>query len=121
MKLSIAVYEPADGLLAHTIYTQTDIHAPFGGVVPELASRDHVRKLIPLIDQVLGTAGISVRELDGVAYTKGPGLVGALMAGAMLGRALGFCIGLCPLLVYIIWKGICWRRFLRLRPRRIHF
>jgi N6-L-threonylcarbamoyladenine synthase len=88
----IAVYEPAGGLLAHTIYTQTDIHAPFGGVVPELASRDHVRKLIPLIDQVLGTAGISVRELDGVAYTKGPGLVGALMAGAMLGRALGFAL-----------------------------
>src|SRR3990167_4064636 len=90
----IAVYDDERGLLAHTIYTQTLIHAPFGGVVPELASRDHVRKLIPLIDQVLGDADMHVRDIDGVAYTKGPGLVGALMSGAMLGRALGFALGL---------------------------
>jgi N6-L-threonylcarbamoyladenine synthase len=89
----IAVYDAASGLLGHTIYTQTEIHAPFGGVVPELASRDHVRKLIPLLDQVLGRIGLHVRDIDGVAYTRGPGLVGALMAGAMLGRSLGFALG----------------------------
>jgi len=88
----IAVYAAAAGLLAHTVYTQTDIHAVFGGVVPELASRDHVRKIIPLLDQVLKEAGMSPANIDGVAYTKGPGLVGALMAGAMLGRTLGFAL-----------------------------
>src|SRR3990167_3140048 len=90
---SIAVYDAARGLLAHTIYTQADIHAPFGGVVPELASRDHVRKLLPMLKQVLGDADLELRDLDGIAYTKGPGLVGALMAGAMLGRTLGFALG----------------------------
>jgi N6-L-threonylcarbamoyladenine synthase len=90
----IAVYDATQGLLAHTIYTQTDIHAPFGGVVPELASRDHMRKLLPLITQVLNEAGIGTDSLDGIAYTKGPGLVGALMAGAMLGRSLGFALNL---------------------------
>lgn len=89
----IAVYDDKQGLLAHTIYTQTEIHAPFGGVVPELASRDHVRKMIPLLDQVLAEAKLTIRDINGVAYTKGPGLVGALMAGAMLGRALGFALG----------------------------
>lgn len=89
----IAVYDAAQGLLAHTIYTQTDIHAPFGGVVPELASRDHVRKIIPLLDGVLSQAGLKINEIDGVAYTRGPGLVGALMAGAVLGRTLGFALG----------------------------
>jgi N6-L-threonylcarbamoyladenine synthase len=89
----IAVYCAAEGLLAHTIYTQTEVHAPFGGVVPELASRDHIRKLIPLLDQVLAEASLTVRDINGVAYTKGPGLVGALMTGAMMGRALGFALG----------------------------
>lgn len=89
----VAVYDSERGLLAHTVYTQTDIHAPFGGVVPELASRDHVRKTIPLIKQVLAQAGVTGNELDGVAYTKGPGLVGALMVGAVLGRTLGFAWG----------------------------
>ena len=89
----IAVYDSVRGLVAHTIYTQTDVHAPFGGVVPELASRDHVLKLLPLISKVLDEAGITTKELDGVVYTKGPGLVGALMAGAMLGRSLGFALG----------------------------
>ncbi len=89
----IAVYDDTLGLLAHTTYTQLDIHAPFGGVVPELASRDHVRKLIPLISEVLTKAGLTTQSIDGIAYTKGPGLVGALMAGAILGRSLGFALG----------------------------
>lgn len=86
----IAVYDSDHGLLAHTIYSQTDIHAKWGGVVPELASRDHVRKALPLIAEVLEKANLSGKDLDGIAYTKGPGLVGALLVGAMLGRTLGF-------------------------------
>lgn len=89
----IAVYDSVQGLLAHTIYSQTDIHAEWGGVVPELASRDHIRKAIPLIEEVLRDANLTGKDVDGVAYTKGPGLVGALMVGAMLGRTLGFAWG----------------------------
>lgn len=89
----IAIYDSSLGLLAHTIHSQTDIHAQFGGVVPELASRDHVRKALPLIDSVLTQAKLNGSEIDGVAYTKGPGLAGALLIGAMLGRTLGFAWG----------------------------
>lgn len=85
----IAIYDSERGLLAHTIYSQTDIHAEFGGVVPELASRDHVRKIIPLIEDVLAKANLTGKDIQGVAYTKGPGLVGALLVGAMVGRTLG--------------------------------
>jgi N6-L-threonylcarbamoyladenine synthase len=90
----IAIYDSEQGLLAHTIYSQTDIHAAWGGVVPELASRDHARKALPLIAEVLAQANLSPKDLDGVAYTKGPGLVGALLVGAMLGRSLAFTWGL---------------------------
>lgn len=86
----IAVYDSNRGLLMHTIYSQTEIHAEFGGVVPELASRDHVRKVIPLIEEVLNKANLKSADIDGIAYTKGPGLVGALLVGAMIGRTLGF-------------------------------
>ncbi len=86
----IAIYDSERGLIAHTIYSQTDIHAKWGGVVPELASRDHVRKAVPLIEEVLKNAGLERKDIDGVAYTKGPGLVGALLIGAMLGRTLAF-------------------------------
>lgn len=89
----IAIYDSDRGLLAHIIYSQTDIHAAFGGVVPELASRDHVRKAIPLINEVIHKAHLTSQDIDGVAYTKGPGLVGALLIGAMLGRTLGFAWG----------------------------
>lgn len=86
----IAIYDSERGLLAHEIYTQTDIHAKFGGVVPELASRDHLRKVIPLTEAVLQQANLTAEDIGGVAYTKGPGLVGALLIGAMIGRTLGF-------------------------------
>ncbi|MBX3708200.1 MAG: tRNA (adenosine(37)-N6)-threonylcarbamoyltransferase complex transferase subunit TsaD [Gammaproteobacteria bacterium] len=89
----IAIYDSDCGLLAHTTYSQTEIHSAWGGVVPELASRDHVRKAVPLIEAVLEKAAIQRNEIDGVAYTKGPGLVGALLVGAMLGRTLGFAWG----------------------------
>lgn len=86
----VAVYDTAAGLRAHAVYSQIALHAEYGGVVPELASRDHVRKLLPLIRQTLDEAGIALRELDGVAYTAGPGLVGALLVGAAAARSLAW-------------------------------
>ena len=84
---------PGRGLLAHTLYSQIKLHADYGGVVPELASRDHVRKLLPLIHRALADAGLTVKDLGGVAYTAGPGLVGALLVGACAGRALAWGLG----------------------------
>ena len=87
----VAVYDSEAGLLAHQLHSQAALHAEYGGVVPELASRDHVRKLIPLLHQVLGDAGLDRRgAIDGIAYTAGPGLVGALLVGAAVGRSLAF-------------------------------
>ena len=88
----VAVYDTASGLRAHALYSQIALHAQYGGVVPELASRDHVRKLLPLIRQTLAEAGLTVDELDGVAYTAGPGLVGALLVGAGVARALAWAL-----------------------------
>ena len=89
----VALYDTERGLLADALYSQIDIHAEYGGVVPELASRDHVRKTLPLIDQVLSEGGIARGNIDGVAYTAGPGLVGALMVGATMGRAIATGLG----------------------------
>ncbi len=86
----IALYDHQQGLLAHALYSQVALHAEFGGVVPELASRDHVRKTLPLVAEVLGQAGVSPADIDGVAYTAGPGLMGALLVGAAIGRSLAF-------------------------------
>ena len=88
----VAVFDVARGLLAHTLYSQIRMHADYGGVVPELASRDHVRKLLPLIRETLGQAGMTTRDLGGVAYTAGPGLVGALLVGASCARALAWAL-----------------------------
>ncbi|MEJ8569516.1 tRNA (adenosine(37)-N6)-threonylcarbamoyltransferase complex transferase subunit TsaD [Elongatibacter sediminis] len=84
----IAIYDGERGLLAHALHSQVDLHAAYGGVVPEIASRDHVRKLIPLLDTCLAEAGCERGDIDGVAYTAGPGLIGALLVGASMGRAL---------------------------------
>ena len=89
----VAVYAGGRGMLAHAVYSQIEIHACYGGVVPELASRDHVRKTLPMIRQVMAEAGLSARDLEGVAYTAGPGLVGALLVGAALGRSLAWAWG----------------------------
>jgi len=86
----VAVYDTEKGLLAHQLYSQVKLHADYGGVVPELASRDHVRKTLPLIKAALKEAGITHQQLDGVAYTMGPGLVGALLVGSCIGRSLAF-------------------------------
>ncbi|ATE70264.1 tRNA (adenosine(37)-N6)-threonylcarbamoyltransferase complex transferase subunit TsaD [Lysobacter capsici] len=88
----VAVYDTDTGLRAHALYSQIALHAEYGGVVPELASRDHVRKLLPLVRQTLAEAGLGVDELDGVAYTAGPGLVGALLVGAGVARALAWAL-----------------------------
>ncbi|MEW8680927.1 MAG: tRNA (adenosine(37)-N6)-threonylcarbamoyltransferase complex transferase subunit TsaD, partial [Candidatus Thiodiazotropha endolucinida] len=82
------------GLLAHALHSQVDLHADYGGVVPELASRDHVRKLLPLVRQLFQDAGIEAASLDGVAYTAGPGLVGALLVGASVGRSMAWSWGI---------------------------
>ena len=89
----VAVYDSGRGLLAHQLYSQIDLHEDYGGVVPELASRDHVRKTLPLVQQALREAGLSRDDIDGVAYTAGPGLVGALLVGVALGRALAWALG----------------------------
>ncbi|RTF17786.1 tRNA (adenosine(37)-N6)-threonylcarbamoyltransferase complex transferase subunit TsaD [Serratia marcescens] len=86
----IAVYDDQTGLLANQLYSQVKLHADYGGVVPELASRDHVRKTVPLIQAALKEANLTPADIDGVAYTAGPGLVGALLVGATVGRALAF-------------------------------
>ena len=90
----IAVFDTEQGLLAEALYSQVESHAIYGGVVPELASRDHVRKTLPLIDAVLKQAGLSLSDLDGVAYTAGPGLIGALMVGSLIGRSLADSLGI---------------------------
>ncbi|KRF01981.1 tRNA threonylcarbamoyl adenosine modification protein TsaD [Frateuria sp. Soil773] len=84
---------PGRGLLAHTLYSQIKLHADYGGVVPELASRDHVRKLLPLVREALAQAGLAPADLGGVAYTAGPGLVGALLVGASAARAMAWALG----------------------------
>jgi len=88
----IAIYDSERGLLAHALYSQSALHSPYGGVVPELASRDHIRRVLPLIRQVLGRSGVALNELDAIAYTRGPGLVGALLVGASIATALGFAL-----------------------------
>ena len=86
----VAIYDSEEGLLAHKLYSQVALHAEYGGVVPELASRDHIRKTLPLIQQTLAEAGLEGSQIDGLAYTAGPGLVGALMVGAAIARSLAY-------------------------------
>ena len=96
----VALYDSANGLLAQALYSQIDLHTAYGGVVPELASRDHVRKLLPLIRQSLAESGLNLADIDGVAYTAGPGLVGALMVGAATGRAMAWALGVPAIAVH---------------------
>lgn len=90
----LAVYHSENGLLAHVLHSQVEVHAEYGGVVPELASRDHIRYLLPLAENVLQRANIGKHELDGIAYTAGPGLIGALMSGASVARSLAWALGI---------------------------
>ncbi len=90
----VALFDTAHGLVADALYSQVAMHADYGGVVPELASRDHTRRLLPLIQQVLDEAGLQRRELDAIAYTAGPGLVGALMVGAATAHGMARALGI---------------------------
>jgi N6-L-threonylcarbamoyladenine synthase len=86
---AVAVYDADQGLLAHEVYSQVDLHAPYGGVVPELASRDHLRKLLPLLEKVISGQG-GAQAMSAIAYTGGPGLVGALLVGGAVARSLAY-------------------------------
>jgi len=88
----VAIYDSQRGLLAHALHSQVALHAEYGGVVPELASRDHVRRLLPLTEQVLREAALTRRDLDAIAYTEGPGLIGALLTGATFAKTLAFAL-----------------------------
>ena len=90
----LALYDSDEGLLSHALHSQVALHADYGGVVPELASRDHVRKITPLTERVLTGAGKSLDDLDGVAYTAGPGLMGALLVGASFAKSLAWSLGI---------------------------
>ncbi len=90
----IAIYDTEQGLIADQLYSQIELHAQYGGVVPELASRDHVIKIVPLIQQTCEQAGLKLNELDAVAYTAGPGLVGALLVGSCVGKSLAWALDL---------------------------
>lgn len=88
----LAIYDSEQGLRGQVLYSQIKLHAEYGGVVPELASRDHVRKLIPLLNELLAQSQIDKKDIDAVAYTRGPGLMGALMTGALFGRTLALAL-----------------------------
>ena len=88
-----AVYDDTEGLLSNALYSQIAMHAEYGGVVPELASRDHIKKALPLIEKALQDSGSAPEDIDAVAYTAGPGLVGALMVGAAVARSLAYAWG----------------------------
>ena len=90
---AVAVLDSTAGLLAHQIFSQVDLHQIYGGVVPELASRDHVVRLLPMVERTLAQAGTTPAELSGVAFTAGPGLIGALLTGAALARSLAYAWG----------------------------
>jgi tRNA N6-adenosine threonylcarbamoyltransferase len=90
----VAIYDSGRGLLAHALHSQAALHDAYGGVVPELASRDHIRRLLPLVREVLHEAGTEESDLDAVAYTQGPGLAGALLVGAAVANSLAFGLGI---------------------------
>ena len=90
----VALYDTGQGLLSHALYSQIAMHNAYGGVVPELASRDHIRRVLPLTRQVLEESGRTLDDLDGIAYTQGPGLAGALLVGAGMARALAYALNI---------------------------
>ena len=89
----IAIYSPGKGIIAESLYSQIELHREYGGVVPELASRDHIRRTIPMIDEILIDAGLNARDIDAIAYTAGPGLIGALLVGASVAKSLALAWG----------------------------
>lgn len=96
----IAIYDSEQGLLSHILHSQVEMHAQYGGVVPELASRDHIQRILPLIQQCLKDANLELKHLDGIAYTAGPGLIGALLVGTAVGRSLAWSLDLPAIAVH---------------------
>ncbi|MFZ2726487.1 MAG: tRNA (adenosine(37)-N6)-threonylcarbamoyltransferase complex transferase subunit TsaD [Methylococcaceae bacterium] len=96
----VAIYHSTQGLCHHLLYSQVDMHSEYGGVVPELASRDHIRKLVPLIKQLLAESQLQASDIGGIAYTAGPGLVGALLVGAATARSLAWAWGVPAIAVH---------------------
>ncbi len=90
----IALYDTDRGLLAHALHSQIKMHAEYGGVVPELASRDHIRRVLPLTDRVLEESSLTLQDIDAIAYTQGPGLAGALLVGTSVAESLAFTLGI---------------------------
>jgi N6-L-threonylcarbamoyladenine synthase len=116
----VALFDGERGLLAHALYSQVHLHAEYGGVVPEIASRDHVRKLLPLVDQCMEQAGCERSQIDGVAYTAGPGLIGALLVGAAAGRAMALALGVPAVAVHHM-EGHLLAPLLEAEPPRFPF
>lgn len=96
----VAIYAQEGGLLSHTLHSQASFHAQYGGVVPELASRDHLSKLLPLVQQALLEAKLTPKDIDAIAYTAGPGLMGALLVGSAFAKSLGFAWGVPTLAIH---------------------
>ena len=90
----IGVYSSKDGLISHKIFSQVELHAEYGGVVPELASRDHIQRVLPLIKEALIESNIGIEDLTGIAYTAGPGLAGALLVGGSIAQSLAWGLGI---------------------------
>ena len=90
----VAIYDSEKGLISHSLYSQADIHSKFGGVVPELASRNHIEKIIPLLYELLSKSSVTLKDIDAIAYTAGPGLAGALIAGATFAKSLAYSLSL---------------------------
>jgi len=116
----VAVYESERGLLAHALHSQVALHDEYGGVVPELASRDHIRRLLPLVRRVLSEAGVEESDLDAIAYTQGPGLAGALLVGAAFANSLAFGLGIAAIGVHHL-EGHLLSPLLERNPPRFPF
>jgi N6-L-threonylcarbamoyladenine synthase len=116
----VAVYDMARGVLGQALHTQSAMHEEYGGVVPELASRDHVRRLLPLIRHVLAEARLALADLDGIAYTQGPGLAGALLVGASVGASLAYGLGIPAVGVHHL-EGHLLSPLLSIRPPQFPF
>ena len=116
----IALYDTERGLLSHTLYSQVAMHREYGGVVPELASRDHIRRVLPLITQALATANCELRQVDGIAYTQGPGLAGALLVGASIGAAMSVALSISAIGIHHLEGHLCHRCYRNRRPFSVH-
>ncbi len=112
----LALYDSELGLRGQVLYSQIKLHAEYGGVVPELASRDHVRKLIPLMNQLLEQSGVTKQEIDAVLIRVAQGLMGALMTGALFGRTLAFSLNKPAIGVHHM-EGICWLHYFQVSHR----